>query len=86
MTKKARRGGKGLYDLHFHIPFTVQRSQDRNSSRVETWRQELIQRLWRVLPTGLFPMACSVCFLVETRRTSLEMVPPTVGWVLLINC
>lgn len=32
--------------------------------------------------TGLLPMVCSVCFLIQLRTTSLEVVLPTVGWVL----
>jgi hypothetical protein len=28
---------------------------DRNSNRAGTWRQELMQRPWSMLPTGLFP-------------------------------
>jgi hypothetical protein len=34
---------KGLLSLHFHI----KESQDENSSRAGTWRQELMQSPWR---------------------------------------
>jgi hypothetical protein len=48
--------------------------------RTGTWRQELMQRTWRVLLTGLLPLACSACCLAEPRTTtSPEMAPPTVG-------
>jgi hypothetical protein len=32
----------------------------------------------RVLLTGLLPMACSACFLIEHRTTSPKVAPPTV--------
>jgi hypothetical protein len=32
-----------------------------------------------VLLTGLLPLACSACFLIEPRTTSLGMAPPTMG-------
>ena len=32
--------------------------------------------------TGLLPMACSVCFLIEPRTTSPGMAPLTMGWAL----
>ena len=57
--------------------------QGRNSHRAGTWRQELMQRPWRVLLTGLLIMACSACFLIESSTSSPEMAPPTKGWVLL---
>ena len=38
-----------------------------------------------VILTGLFIMACSVCFLTEYRTTSLEMAPPTWARPSLIN-
>jgi hypothetical protein len=55
-------------------------SQDRNSSRAGTWRQELMQRSWRVLLTGLLLMACSACFLIKLRTTSPGMAGPTQQW------
>ena len=47
--------------------------------------QEPRGRIWcrhhrgEMLP-GLFPMACSVCFLIEPRTISLGTTPPTMGW------
>jgi len=43
--------------------FITKGSQDKNSNRAGTWRQELMQRPWGVLLTGLLPMACSACLL-----------------------
>ena len=43
--------GKSLFGLHFHIT--------PKEGRAGTWRQELKQRLWRMLLfTGLLLMAC----------------------------
>ena len=36
----------------------------------------------RMLLTGLFPMACSACWLIEPRKTNPGMTPPTMGWAL----
>ena len=52
-------------------------SQDRNSSRARTGggRQELIQKPWRVLLTGLVLMACSAWFLMNHWITNPGMLP-----------
>jgi hypothetical protein len=44
-----------------------------------TWRQELMQRPWRSAAYWIALMACSACFLIEPRTTSLGMAPPTMG-------
>ena len=62
--------------------FITKGSQDRNSNRAGTWRQELMQKPWRVLLTGLLPLPCSACFLIEPRPRSPGMEPPTMGWAL----
>jgi hypothetical protein len=33
----------------------------------------------RMLLTGLLPLACSACFLIEPRTPSPAMAPPTMG-------
>jgi hypothetical protein len=43
---------------------SIEQSQDRNSNQVGTWRQELMQRPWRVLLAGL----CILLF-IEPYRT-----------------
>ena len=48
-----------------------------------TWRQELMERPWRVQLAGLFLMACSACFLIITQDTSIEVALPTVSYALL---
>ena len=64
------------------VLFIIGGSQDRNSNRAGNWKQELMQSPWRVLLTGLFPMACSACFLIELRTISAGMAPHTAVWVL----
>ena len=70
-----------LLGLHSHIIVPhYEGSQDRNSNRAGSWRQELMQRPWRDAAYWLcFPMACSASFLVEPRTTSPRVVPTTAG-------
>jgi hypothetical protein len=58
-------GEERVYSAHTSVSslFIIKGSQDRDSSRAGTWMQELMQRPWRVLLTGLLLMACSACFL-----------------------
>jgi len=56
-------------------------SQDRNSSRAGTWRQELMQGSLRGAAYWLALMPCSACFLIKPRTSSPGMTPPTVDWV-----
>jgi hypothetical protein len=58
-------GRKGLFGLHFHTTVHHQGSQDWNSSMSES-------RSWcrghgEMLLTGLLPLACSACSLIEPR-------------------
>jgi hypothetical protein len=62
--------------------FITKGRQDWNSSRAGTWRQELMQWPWKVLFTGLLPLACSACFLIEPKTTSPGMAPHTMSWAL----
>ena len=66
----------------FTLLFITEGSQSRNSSRAGIWGQKLMQGPQRVLLTGLLLMACSACFLIESRTTSPGMAPPTMGWAL----
>jgi hypothetical protein len=62
---------------------TVHRwSQNRNTSREGTRRQELMTQEATDAAYWLALMACSACFLIEPRTTSLGMAPPTVGCAL----
>jgi hypothetical protein len=61
--------------------FIIERSQDRNSNRTETWRQELMK-----MPIEeCYLLACSIYIFIELRTISPEMTPTTVGWVNPIN-
>jgi hypothetical protein len=49
--------------------------------------QELGGRSWGrghggMLLTGLLPLACSICFLIEPKTTRAGMAPPTMAWAL----
>jgi hypothetical protein len=47
----------------FTQPFITKGNEDRNSHRAGTWMQELMQRPWRVLLTGLLPLVYWLAFL-----------------------
>jgi hypothetical protein len=55
-------GEEGVYSVYTSISlFIIEGSQDRNSSRAGTWRQELMQRSWRdaaywLVPHGLLSL------------------------------
>jgi hypothetical protein len=59
--------------------FITKGSQDRNSHRAGTWRQELMQRPWREVTYWLASLACSACSLIEPKTKSTRMAPPTRG-------
>jgi hypothetical protein len=53
--QKARWRGKSLFGLYFHITINHERKSGQNSSRAGTWRQDLMQRPWKLLAAyGLF--------------------------------
>jgi hypothetical protein len=57
-------GGKGLFSLYFlHCCWS---SKDAGLELRQVRKQELMQRLWRDV-TGLLPLACSACSLIEPR-------------------
>jgi hypothetical protein len=74
---KKQVGEKRIYSAYISTVSEQELTQGRNL------RQELMQRPWRVLLTGLLPLACSGCFLIERRATSPGMAPPATGWTLL---
>jgi hypothetical protein len=68
MTKK-QGGEERLYSAYTStLLFITKGSQDRNSHRAGTWRQE-----------GRCLLACSACFLIEPGTNSPGMAPPTTG-------
>jgi len=63
--EQKRVGKKGFIQLtlpHHSLPL---KESGRNSSREGTWKQELMQRPWRVLLTDLLLLVCSSCFIIE---------------------
>jgi hypothetical protein len=82
---KKQVGEERVYSAYTSTSLCITKgSQNRDSHRAGTWRQELMQKPWGVgghgmLLTGLLPLACSVCFLIELRSTSPGMAPPTMG-------
>ena len=58
-------GGKRLFSLHFHITVHHQGSQDWNSSRSGSRRW--CRSHGGMFLTGLFPLACSTCSLIEPK-------------------
>ena len=77
MTKK-QIGEKRVYSAYTStLLFITKGSQDWNSNRSGS-------RSWcrdhgGMFLTGLLPLACSTCSLIELKTTSPEMVPPTRG-------
>ena len=77
MTKK-QVGEERVYSAYTSILlFITKGCQDWNSGRPGS-------RSWcrshgGMLLTGLLPLACSACFLIEPKTTRPEMVPPTRG-------
>ena len=55
--------------------FIIERSQDRNSSRAESWRQELMQKPWRGASYWLVPYGLLSLFSHRSRTTSPGMAP-----------
>ena len=77
--QKASWGGKGIVGLHFHIAVHCEGSQDRNSNRAGTWRQEMTQRPWKGAAYWHAPYGLLRPLSIEPRTTSPGMTPPTMG-------
>jgi hypothetical protein len=72
--QKASWGGKGLFGLYFHIVAMTEESQDRNSSRAGTWRQELMHKGMEVCCLlAYYPWLAQPAFLKNPG-------PPAEGW------
>ena len=65
--------------MHFHTLFITEGSEGRNISRARNLETELMQRPWRVLLTGLLPMALSACLFILLRTTCPKVTLPTAG-------
>ena len=76
---KSNLGRKGLHILSHSL---LGEAQVRTQIEQEPAGRSWCRGHGRVLLTGLIPMACSACFLIEPRTTSPGMTPPTMGWAL----
>jgi hypothetical protein len=83
MTKK-QVGEERVYSAYTStLPFITKGSQDRNSSR--SGSRSWCRSHGGMFLTGLLPLTCSACSLIEPKTTSPEMVPPTRGLSPLIT-
>jgi hypothetical protein len=87
MTKK-QVGEQRVYSAYtyVHIAIHHQRKsgQELNQGRnLEAGADA--EAMEAMLLTGVLPLACSACFLIEPRTTSPGMTPPTMGPPLLIT-
>ena len=83
MTKK-QVGEERVYSAYtFHTAVHHQRKSGQELTQGRNLEAGAEQKPWRMFLTGLFPLACSACFLVEPKTTSPEMVPPTMGSLIL---
>ena len=62
--------------------FIMEGSQDKNSNRSETWRQELMQKPWRCAAYWLVSHGLLSLLSCRTQDHQPRMAPPTVGCVL----
>jgi len=81
MTKKQGRKERVYSAYTSTLLFITKESQDWNSHRAGTWRQEWMQKPWRGAAYWLASPGL-LTFLLEHRTASPGTVPPTMGWVL----
>ena len=82
MTKK-QVGEERVYVAYTSaLLFITEGSQDRNSNRAGTWRQELMQRSWRNAAYWLAHHDLLKLLYYRTRASAQKMTPPTTGWAL----
>jgi hypothetical protein len=85
MTKK-QVGEERVYSAYTSkLLFIINRSQDRNSNRVGTWRQDLMRKPWRGAACFSWPDSHGLLslLLIVLRTTSPGMALPSMTWVLL---
>jgi hypothetical protein len=78
---KKQVGEERVYSAYTStLVFIIKGSQDWNSSRSGSRRW--CRGYGGMLLTGLLPLACSACFLVEPKTTSPGIAPPIMAWAL----
>ena len=80
MTKK-QVGEERVYSAYTKLLFITTEVKTGTQAGQEAGADAEAMEGWMSL-TGLLPLACSVCFLIEPRSTSPGMAPPTMGWAL----
>jgi len=60
----------------FTTPFIVEGSQDRNTNRTGTWKQELMQRAWRDVAYWLVPHGLHSLISYRTQEHQCRDDPP----------
>ena len=77
-------GAKSLFGLHFYVAVHHWRNSGQELKQDRKLGQELMQTeaTEGCCLLACFPMACSVCFLIEPRTTRPGMASPTMGWSL----
>jgi hypothetical protein len=75
MTTKQIREERVYSDYTFHIAVGHHKMSGLEFKQVR--KQELMQRSWRDVITGLLPLACSASCLLKPRTTSPGMAPPS---------
>jgi len=81
--KKNKLGRKGF--IWLTLPYCCSSPRKSGLELKQVRKQELMQRPWRDVLTGLPHLACSACSLIEPKTTSPGMVPPTRGLSPLIT-
>jgi hypothetical protein len=71
----SKLGRKGF--IRLTLPYCCSSPRKSGLELKQGRKQELMQRPWRDVLTGLPPLACSACSLIEPKTTRPEMVPPT---------
>jgi hypothetical protein len=85
MTKK-QVGEKGVYSAYISkLLFITKGSQNRNSYRARTWRQDLMQRPWRIAAYWLASPDCLAGSLIEPIDGNTRMGPPTLDHYLSLT-
>jgi hypothetical protein len=68
--------------LLYHHCSSLKKVKTGNPTELEPGGRSWCSGHRGVLLTGLRHMACSACFLIESRTSSPGMAPPTRGWAL----
>lgn len=74
-------GGKGLFELIF-THYTVHHWGESRQELKQERNLEAETDVGVIKDHSIFPVACSVCFLIPSRTICEKMAPPTFYWAL----